>query len=142
MTQQPIEVIIRDDTGVENISAGSTASGGTETKGSVDNRQAKANTKNSQFAAAGTYIAMQTFNYVTSNVGKYTGNMNNQTQINNAKRLVGYGMALGSNWALGLAVIAMDGATSIANYMYDRKFDVIRSEQAKRRTGDLGGYRR
>lgn len=136
----PIVVTIKDDTGIESMNAGS--SGATGKGEGVQNQQTKSNQKNSQLSAAGTYIAMQTFNYITSNIGKYTGNASYQTQVNNAKRLVGYSMALASNWALGLAVIAMDGATSIANYMYDRKFDQIRSEQAKRRNGDLGGYRR
>ena len=140
---EPITVKITDDTGTQNISIGSTSNNQTkDAKKGIQNAQTKSNEKNSQLVAAGTYIAMQTANYVTSNIGKYTGNKGAQTQINNAKRIAGYGVALATNFWLGLAVIAVDGATSIADYMYDRKWDQIRSSQALARTGDLGGFRR
>ena len=140
---EPIKVVIKDETGQQEVSVGTGSATQSElNKNTIKNTQVKSNQRSTEIAAAGTFIAMQTANYVTSNIGKWSGRQQTQTTINNAKRVAGYGMALAANVWLGLAVIAVDGATSIADYMYDRKWEQIRSNQAKARNGDLGGYRR
>ena len=138
---EPIKVIISDETGQQEVSVG-TGSAEKQVQTTIKNKQVKANERNTQIAAAGVFVAMQSANYVTSNIGKWTGRQSIQTSINNAKKVVGYGAALAANVWMGLAVIAVDGATTIADYMYDRKWEQIRSSQAKARNGDLGGYRR
>ena len=139
---EPIKVVIKDETGQQEVSVGTGSTQSELNKNTIKNTQVKSNQRSTEIAAAGTFIAMQTANYVTSNIGKWSGRQQTQTTINNAKRVAGYGMALAANVWLGLAVIAVDGATSIADYMYDRKWEQIRSNQAKARNGDLGGYRR
>ena len=137
---EPIEVTIRDETGVESVSVGTANK--TESNQSLQNSQTKANEKSNMISAAGTYVAMATMNYVTSNVGKYTGNQRLQNNINNAKRVAGHGLGLAANLWMGLAIIAVDGTTTIADYMWERKWDTIRAEQKQARNGDLGGFRR
>ena len=139
---EPIKVVIKDETGQQEVSVGTGNAQSELNKNTIKNTQVKSNQRSTEIAAAGTFIAMQTANYVTSNIGKWSGRQQTQTTINNAKRVAGYGMALAANVWLGLAVIAVDGATTIADYMYDRKWEQIRSNQAKARNGDLGGYRR
>lgn len=136
---EPIKVIISDETGREQVEIGT---GGPAPNESVSNKQVKANDRSNMIAAAATYTAMQTLSYTTSNIGKYTGNQKIQTTINNAKRVASYGVAWAANPYLGLAVVAMDGATSIADYMWEKKWDERKSAVALARTGDLGGFRR
>lgn len=136
---EPIKIIIKDETGTEQVQQSVNTD---KNVSSLANEQTKANNRKSNLAAAGVYVAMGTANYVTSNIGKWSGDQRIQANIDNAKRLAGYGMALATNVYLGLAVIGVDAATSVANYMYDRQWENIRSSQAKARNGDLGGYRR
>ena len=137
---EPIKIIMKDETGSQSFSAGGNID--SKKQAALSTEQVKANEKQSSIAAAGVYVAMGTANYVTSNIGKYTGNKQLQANIDNAKKVAGYGTAFAANFWLGLAVIAVDGATSVANYNFERHWDEIRSSQAKARNGDLGGYRR
>lgn len=138
--KKPIKVILQDDTGSKTMNAGST--GGSTQAQSTGSDQAKANKKSSEIVAAGTFIAMRTVSYATSNVGKWTGSRRNQTIVNNTQRVMGYGMALVTNVWMGLAVIGVDAATSIGNYMFEQSIENKRSQQAQLRIGGTGGYRR
>ena len=136
---EPIKIVITDDTGTQRIDANNGVSQKTD---GLATKQSKENKKQSNVAAAGTFIAMRSVNYATANVGKYTGSKKRQTQINNATRLAGYGMALATNVWMGLAVIGVDAMTSIMDYNYERNIDQKRSQMALAKNGDLGGFRR
>lgn len=136
---EPIKVIISDETGREQVEIGT---GGPAPNENVSNKQVKANDKNNMIAAAGTYAAMRTLSFVTSNIGKYTGDQRLQSNINKAKQISSYGVAFATNVYLGAALVALDGASSFADYMWERKWDEIRSQVRMTRNGDLGGFRR
>jgi hypothetical protein len=87
-------------------------------------------------------VAMRSINYVTSNVGKWTGSTRNQQVVNNVKQLIGYGVAFAVNPILGAVTVALDGVTNALDYAYERKWEKIRVEQAQVKTGGKGGYRR
>lgn len=136
---EPIKVVIKDEVGEKSVSVGAS---GNSTGTSTGTQQAKDNKRSSEVSAAATFVAMRTVSYATSNVGKWTGSRQNQTIVNNTQKVAGYGMALATNVWLGIAVIATDAAFTIGNFMYERSIEEKRSNQAKLRLGDTGGYRR
>lgn len=87
-------------------------------------------------------VAKRSASYITSNIGKWSGNSRNQTIVNNVSRLAGYGMAFAANPYLGAVVVAMDGITSALDYAYENRWNQIREQQAQIRIGGKGGYRR
>ena len=87
-------------------------------------------------------VAKRSVSYVTSNIGKWSGNSRNQNAMNNISKVAGYGMALAVNPYLGMAAIAMDGITYALDYAWENKWNQIQEQQAKVRTGGKGGYRR
>lgn len=137
---EPITVIVKDETGTTSVQAGNVANGGSSNK--PLNQQAKNNSSKSTAGVIGTMVAMRSINYVTSNVGKWTGNSRNQQTVNNIKQLMGYGIAFAVNPVLGAVSVALDGVTHALDYAYERKWEQIRVEQAQARTGGKGGYRR
>ena len=136
---QPIKIIIKDETGTKEMPVNNNLSGNTN---SMNTDQAKQNKRSSALVSAGVFVAARTVSYASSNLGKWTGSPQTQVRINNITKLVGYGLALSSNLALGAAVIATDGLFAFNDWRYDRYADEKRSQQAKARNGDLGGYRR
>ena len=137
---EPIRVVISDDTGTATVKGGGTSQASANNKSA--NPQAKGNKKAAVAQSAATMIAMRSINYATSNVGKWTGNSSYQNQINIAKQAIGYGMAFAINPILGAVTVALDGATYIADYAYEQKWNTIKSQQAQARAGGKGGYRR
>ena len=87
-------------------------------------------------------VAKRSVSYITSNIGKWSGNSRNQTMVNNVSKLAGYGMAFAANPYLGAVVVAMDGITTTLDYAYENKWNQIQTQQAQIRTGGKGGYRR
>ena len=138
---EPITVIVKDETGTsQSVQAGNVANSGSSNK--PLNPQAKNNSSKSTAGVIGTMVAMRSINYITSNVGKWTGNSRNQQAVNNVKQLIGYGIAFAVNPVLGAVSVALDGVTHALDYAYERKWEQIRVEQAQARTGGKGGYRR
>jgi hypothetical protein len=86
--------------------------------------------------------AKRSISYLTSNVGKYSGNSRNQTIMNNITKMAGYAVAFAVNPALGAATVALDSITYGINLAYEQKMDRIRSNQAKARAGEGVGLRR
>lgn len=137
---EPIVVTVKDETGTSSTKAGQSSS---KQKATTNlNPQAKENNKSSTASTLASLIALRSVNYMTSNVGKWTGNSRNQQTVNNVKQLMGYGMAFAVNPILGLVSVAFDGVTTALDYSYENKWNQIKTEQAKVRTGGTGGYRR
>lgn len=137
----PIVVTVKDETGTTSVNAGNVSGGGSSNNKPL-NQQAKTNSSKSMAGVVGTMIAMRSINYVTSNVGKWTGSTRNQQVVNNVKQLIGYGVAFAVNPILGAVTVALDGVTNALDYAYERKWEKIRVEQAQVKTGGKGGYRR
>lgn len=137
---EPIQVKITDDTGTSTIKVGTGNNASNSNK--PLNPQSKSNQAATTMNVIATMTAKRTISYVTSNVGKWTGNSRNQNIVNNVSRAVSYGMAMAVNPYLGMAVVALDGLTYAFDYMYENKWNQIREQQALIRTGGKGGYRR
>lgn len=136
---EPIVVTVKDETGVTTKQTGQTSKADPN---KATNPQAKANKKASTTSVVATMIAMRSINYATSNVGKWTGNKNNQALVNSIKTGISYGVAFAVNPILGAVTVGLDAATYALDYAYERKWEQIRVQQAQARTGGKGGYRR
>ncbi len=140
MTNEPIKVIVQDDTGTEQV--GGTGGSNTGQTDSLPNQQAQKNKEKSIGQTVGTLIAMRTISYASSNVGKWLGNSRYQNIVDASQKAVGYGIAFAANVYVGLATVAIDGLTTVGNVAYDnwKNEMVARNQQLK--IGGKGGYRR
>ena len=140
MQNEPIKVIIEDETGQEQVQGG----GGANVKmpDSMPNEQARNNKSNSMLQGVGAMIAMRTISYSTSNIGKWTGNSRNQQVVNDVEKGIGYGVALAANVYVGLAAIAFDVGSTAINSSVDNYWQTQAAEQARAKFGGKGGYRR
>lgn len=140
MTNEPIKVIVQDDTGTEQV--GGTGGSNTGQTDSLPNQQAQKNKEKSIGQTVGTLIAMRTISYASSNVGKWLGNSRYQNIVDASQKAVGYGIAFAANVYVGLATVAIDGLTTVGNVAYDnwKNEMVARNQQLK--YGGKGGYRR
>lgn len=106
----------------------------TTEEGSKNNSGVKATT-------IATLIATQTFNYMTSNVGKWTGSQARQNTINKLTTAGGLAIAVYANPYVALAAAAVKiGTTAFDNY-YENKWDKRESDQARAKAGELKGRR-
>ena len=136
---EPITVIVKDQTGTTTTQVGNTSN---QSPNTPLNQQAKTNKQKSNAAVVSKMIAFRSVNYATSNVGKWTGNKNNQATVNAIKTGIGYATAFAINPLLGAVAVGLDAATYAIDYAYERKWENIRVQQAQARIGGKGGYRR
>ena len=74
--------------------------------------------KDSQVMVVAGMVASRSFNYITSNVGKWTGNSRNQETVNNIRQVVSLGAsAVVSPW-LTLAMAGMQLGTTAMDTSY------------------------
>ena len=135
---EPITVIVKDQTGTTTTQVGNSSN---QSSSTPLNQQAKNNKQKSNAAVVSKMIALRSVNYATSNVGKWTGNKNNQAMVNTIKQGIGYATA-SINPILGAVAVGLDAATYAIDYAYERKWEAIRVQQAQARIGGKGGYRR
>ena len=136
---EPITVIVKDQTGTTTTQVGNTSN---QSPNTPLNQQAKTNKQKSNAAVVSKMIALRSINYTTSNIGKWTGNKNNQAVVNTIKQGIGYATAFAINPLLGAIAVGLDAATYAIDYAYERKWENIRVQQAQARIGGKGGYRR
>ena len=80
-------------------------------------------------------VASRSFNYITSNVGKWTGNSRNQETVNNIRQVVSLGAsAVVSPW-LTLAMAGMQLGTTAMDTSYQLKLDEINARGRRLRAG-------
>lgn len=148
-----LKVLITDERGAttEAVSTATTSGTSTATKAlkqaSVPTPEAQENRSNSAAILIAASLGQQAFQYVTSNVGKWTGDTKQQTRVNNVQQAIGMGAMFVANWQLALVSTAASIATTAIDYNYERKWDARRSNQALARagyssTGDMLGRRR
>lgn len=139
-----IEVVIKDQTGQQNVSVPSTpkAQGTTPQDMNKKTKQSKDNQKSAALSAVAVMGLSRTASYVTSNVGKWTANSRNQDTVNTAGKLVGYAAMAYVNPYLALAAVALDIGTSAIDYSIDKHWQDKEAARNEARTGGKGGYRR
>ena len=138
-----IKVVITDERGgQESVSGGATT---TTTNGAVTSNKVikdtkvKENANNSQSLAIASMVASQSFSYMTSNVGKWTGSTRNQTAVNNAMQLVSIGAMAYINPALAVVNVGLNLATTAIDTAYEQKWDSYSKDYARKRAGELKG---
>ena len=97
--------------------------------------------------AIATMLAKQSFNYVISNVGKWTGNSHNQAIVNNVQDMMGIGMLALVNPAIAIASTALRFTTAALDQSWENKEMQASSQRRLARAGfnNVGeaiGYRR
>lgn len=138
-----IKVVITDERGgQESVSGGATT---TTTNGAVTSNKVikdtkvKENANNSQALAIASMVASQSFSYMTSNVGKWTGSTQKQTAVNNAMQLVSIGAMAYINPALAVVNVGLNLATTAIDTAYEQKWDSYSKDYARKRAGELKG---
>ncbi len=137
-----VKVTITDErSGSSSISSSSTkpVSSTVNANGKIKSKEVKQSDDNSKDLAVATMIAQQTFNYMTSNVGKWTGSTRIQTGVNNALQLVSIGAMFKVSPAVAVANIGVNLATTAMNTTYEQRWDAYSKEYARKRAGELKG---
>lgn len=137
-----IKVTITDERGnVESV--GSTTTSATNKtiskQGSIKSKEVKKNQTESKALAVASMISNQSFNYMKSNVGKWTGSTRTQTQVNNAMQLASLGAMLYVSPAIAVANVGLNLATTAMDTAYEQRWDKYAKEQAQKRAGELKG---
>ena len=135
-----ITIFIKDQTGGEQKITGGGGSNVSNEK--VNNPSSNENKRHSMLATIATMTAMRSISYVSSNIGKWTGNSQYQAMADTVQRGLGYGAAFAANVYVGLATVALDAGTTAIDYMYERYWQDAQTRQAVARSGGKGGYRR
>lgn len=95
-------------------------------------------------AQIGINAVKQTASYVTSNIGEWTGNRRLQQQVDNASRLIGYGVRIAVDptpfKAASIASIGLELGMQAIDYTIERKWERRDYERQKARYG-LGSFR-
>ena len=137
-----IKVLITDETGGSSSVSSSSAkpvSSTINSNGKVKSKEVKQSDDNSKGLAVATMIAQQTFNYMTSNVGKWTGSTRKQTAINNTMQLVSIGAMAYVSPVVAVANVGINLATTAMDTAYEQKWDAYSKEYARKRAGELKG---
>ena len=91
--------------------------------------------KDSQVMVVAGMVASRSFNYITSNVGKWTGNSRNQETVNNIRQVASLGAsAVVSPW-LTLAMAGMQLGTTAIDTSYQLKLDEVNARGRRLRAG-------
>lgn len=138
-----IKVTITDETGgSSNVSSSSAKPVSTtiNTKnGSIKSNEVTESQTSSKTLAVASMIASQAFNYMNSNVGKWTGSTRKQTQINNAMQLVSIGAMAYVSPAIAIANVGINLATTAMDTAYEQRWDALSKDYARKRVGELKG---
>ena len=138
-----IKVLITDETGgADNVSSSATtpvSSTINEKNGSIKSKEVKQNQALSKSLAVASMVASQTFNYMTSNVGKWTGSTAKQQQVNNAMQLISIGAMAYISPAIAIANVGINLATTAIDTAYEQRWDSYSKEYARKRAGELKG---
>ena len=137
-----IKVLITDETGgSSSVSSSSTTpvSSTVNANGKVKSKEVKQSDDNSKGLAIASMVAQQTFNYMTSNVGKWTGSTVKQQQVNNAMQLISIGAMAYISPAIAIANVGINLATTAIDTAYEQRWDSYSKEYARKRAGELKG---
>lgn len=147
-----VKVIIQDNLGSnEQITKHTSSNPATKTIQSAQPvasvEEAKTSGINMKNLAIASMLAKQSFNYATSNVGKWTGNSHNQQIVNNISDIASLGMLAVVNPGIALATLTFRLTTTAIDDAWENR----RNEQASQRrlaragfssSGEAIGFRR
>ena len=139
---EPIVITVKDELGTTSTKAGVSSNNATGQSQTALNGQAKTNKSKSNAAVVSKMIALRSVNYTTSNIGKWTGNKQNQASINAIRTGIGYATAIAINPLIGAVAVGLDAATYAIDYSFERRAEKIQAIEVQNRVGGKGGYRR
>ena len=137
-----IKVLITDETGGSSSVSSSSAkpvSSTVNANGKIKSKEVKQSDDNSKGLAVATMIAQQTFNYMTSNIGKWTGSTRLQTGVNNAMQVFSIGAMAYVSPVIAVANVGINLATTAMDTAYEQQWDSYSKEYARKRAGELKG---
>lgn len=140
-----IKVVITDDRGasesVTNSSSLTTPVSSTinTSNGSIKSQEVKQNQKSSKALATASVVASQAFNYMTSNIGKWTGSTRKQTAVNNMQQVVNTGAMFFINPMMAIVNVGMNIATTAMDTAFEQKWDANQKEYNRAKVGELKG---
>lgn len=79
--------------------------------------------------------AQQTFGYITSNIGKWTGSSRTQQNVNNTLQFAQTVGMIAINPTVGLINLGLNLATTAIDTAWEQKWDRLQSQQALARAG-------
>lgn len=97
--------------------------------------EAAVSIKQTKAIAIASMVGSRSLSYISSNVGKWTGNRRNQTAVNNIQQVIGIGAMAVASWQMALASVALNIATTAMDTYHDQKWDGIRSKQDLAKAG-------
>lgn len=130
-----IRVVIEDKTGnsggnTENLTPQkASAQASSQTNEGVANKSYVKGLVTVQMVASGM------FNYITSNVGKYTGNSHTQNVVNNIQLGIQLGAMAIINPYLAIGTVAVQGITYALDENFRRRQESVELGQARARAG-------
>lgn len=137
-----VKVLITDTRGTsDSVSSSSSSVNSTinPENGSIKSKEVKDKQKFSKSLAVASMVTSQTFNYMTSNIGKWTGSTARQNAVNNVMQLVGIGAMAYVSPAIAIANVGINLATTSLDTAYEQKWDSYSKEYARKRAGELKG---
>ena len=133
-----ITVVVKDETGSKSTTVNKkipTTSSQATSRVEPKSESAKHSKQESQGLAVASMVATRTFSYVTSNVGKWTGNSRNQDTANNISTVMNVGVAAASNPWLGVAVVALQLGTTATDAIYTNWSEGLKAQTRLTRAG-------
>lgn len=132
-----VKVIVQDETSTTTQRASKAPTTASQAGAKVDpkNSSAKENKKSGQGLAVASMLASRSLNYVTSNVGKWTGNSRNQEIVNTAKQAIGIGAAAYINPYLAIAMVGIQIGTTAADAAYTNYAEGLKANIRQLRAG-------
>ena len=139
-----IKVLITDSIGgSETIQSPSSTTPVSSTinhkNGSIKTKEVQQNKLLSKGMAAATMIGSQALSYTTSNIGKWTGSIRMQQNVNNVSEIVSIGALAYASMPMALAYVGITLAKTAIDTSYEQRWDTYYKEEARKRAGELKG---
>lgn len=141
-----LKVIITDETSTEQVQINKPNSNSSNSN-SVKTPETAANKAASKGLVVASMIGQRAFGYITSNVGKWTGDSRNQTTVNNIMQVGSLAALAYVNPYIAVATAAINVATTAIDTSVEQKWDKRQTQQNLARAGynsknELVGRRR
>ena len=130
-----IRVVIEDKTGSGGGSTENLTPQKASTNASAQTPQSATNRTYMKGLATASMIASGAFNYMTSNVGKYTGSSHTQNLVNNIQQGIQLGAMAIVNPYLALGAIAVQGISYVLDENWRKRQESVELGQARARAG-------
>lgn len=132
---QKIDIVVSDKTGTRSATPQAQTTASATSNAVPPTEEGLTNMRQVKSIALATMVAQRAFSYTTSNIGKWVGDSHVQNQINMIGEAIGIGALAYINPALAGVNVALNIATTAADYAWENKWDKRRSNQELTRLG-------